>query len=85
MLMYAALGPRVCNLVRQTIINQHNRLSRGMETLPDQCCNLPPFQSDYSPIGRKFKIQVDGQEELEIYSTGQEQSTIALVGIHGKL
>jgi hypothetical protein len=56
-----------------------------METLPDQCCNLPPFQSDYSPIGRKFQIKVDGQEDLEIYSTGPEQSTFALVGIHGKL
>lgn len=56
-----------------------------METLPDQCCALPPFRSDYSPIGRRFKIKVDGQEDLEIYSTGPEESATVLVGIHGKL
>lgn len=82
--MYGELRPRLNTFMRWAIINQHNRYSDSVETLPDQCCTIPPFQSDYSPIGRKFKIKVEGQEELEIYSTGSVKSRIALLSVHGK-
>ena len=54
-----------------------------MTTLPEQCCILPPFQSDYNPIGRRFKINVGGQDDLEVYSTGQLDSSKVLIAIFG--
>ena len=54
-----------------------------MASLPEQCCTLPPFKSDYNPIGQRFKIKVEGQDELEVYSTGNVNSTTALVAIFG--
>jgi hypothetical protein len=54
-----------------------------MATLPEQCCTLPPFKSDYSPVGKRFSIQVDGQADLEIYSTGPEDAQTVIVAIYG--
>lgn len=54
-----------------------------MASLPEQCCNLPPFKTDYKPVGQRFKIKVGGQEDLEIYSTGPADATTALVAIFG--
>lgn len=54
-----------------------------MASLPEQCCTLPPFKTDYKPGGQRFKIKVEGQDDLEIYSTGPSEATTALVAIYG--
>jgi hypothetical protein len=56
-----------------------------MGSLPEQCCTLPPFKSDYQPVGEKFKIKVDGQSDLEIYTTGPSDAKTVLVGIYGMI
>ena len=54
-----------------------------MTSLPEQCCTLPPFKTDYKPVGERFMIKVEGQDELEIYSTGSSEAKVALVAIFG--
>ena len=50
----------------------------------DQCCTLPPFKSDYEPIGRRVAIKVEGKEDMEVYLTGPSSSSNkALVAIYG--
>jgi hypothetical protein len=51
-----------------------------MATLPEQCCTIPPFKSDYQPIGERFKL---GEEGLEVYTTGPKDAKTALVAIYG--
>lgn len=55
-----------------------------MTNLPEQCCTLPPFKSDYRPIGERTKIKV-GEKYFDLYITGPNDSKHALVCIHGKL
>lgn len=54
-----------------------------MTSLPEQCCTLPPFKTDYEPVGKRFMIKVEGQDELEVYSTGSSEAKTALVAIFG--
>jgi len=49
-----------------------------MASLSDQCCTLPPFKSDYEPLGQTIKL--DGG--LQMYTTGPKDARIALVGIY---
>ncbi|CZR51328.1 uncharacterized protein PAC_01203 [Phialocephala subalpina] len=48
----------------------------------EQCCTIPPFKSDYKPVGRTITLQVPGGEDLPVYVTGSEGAKIALVGIY---
>jgi hypothetical protein len=54
-----------------------------MASLPEQCCTLPPFKSDYQPVGERTKIKV-GEKDVDIYITGPNDSKNALIGLHGK-
>jgi hypothetical protein len=55
-------------------------------TNPDQCCTLPPFTSDYEPVGKEVTIPVEGKEDMSVYITGPSSpSTKALVAIYGTL
>lgn len=49
----------------------------------EQCCSLPPFTSDYSPVGEFVKLGVEGKEELEVYITGPKDARAALICIYG--
>jgi hypothetical protein len=49
----------------------------------EQCCSLPPFTSDYSPVGEFVKLGVEGKEELEVYITGPKNARAALICIYG--
>ena len=51
--------------------------------LNDQCCTLPPFKSDYTPIGKRFTLKVAGQDDLEVYETGDSNAKQVLVAVHG--
>ncbi|KAF2102917.1 alpha/beta-hydrolase [Rhizodiscina lignyota] len=48
----------------------------------EQCCTLPPFKSDYVPVGKRFTLQIEGQDDLEVYETGDPDAKQALVAIH---
>jgi hypothetical protein len=48
----------------------------------EQCCSLPPFTSDYSPVGEFVKLGVEGKEELEVYITGPKDARAALICIY---
>jgi hypothetical protein len=48
--------------------------------LPDQCCTLPPFKSDYVLVGKHIRIK---NGELDVYVTGPAEAQIALVCIYG--
>jgi hypothetical protein len=51
----------------------------------DACCTLPPFTSDYEPIGKRVMVKVEGREDMEVYLAGlsSSSSTKALVAIYG--
>ena len=49
----------------------------------EQCCSLPPFTSDYSPVGEFVKLGVEEKEELEVYITGPKDAGAALICIYG--
>jgi hypothetical protein len=51
--------------------------------LNEQCCSLPPFTSDYSPVGEFVKLGVEKKEELEVYITGPKDAQAALICIYG--
>lgn len=53
--------------------------------LPEQCCTLPPFVSNYEPVGRRFSIDVPEQEQLPLYETGNATAQTVLVGVHGRI
>jgi hypothetical protein len=51
----------------------------------EQCCTLPPFKSDYVPTGKTIQLQSDvSGQNLDVYLTGPEAATTALVAIYGK-
>jgi len=52
------------------------------DTLNEQCCTIPPFKSDYRPVGKTITLQVPGKEDLPVYVTGPEDSKTALIGIY---
>jgi hypothetical protein len=70
-------------------LNIHGTVALNMsatEQENDQCCTLPPFTSDYEPIGKKVTIKVEGKDDMEVYITGPSSpstSRKALVAIYG--
>ena len=54
-----------------------------MTSLPVQCCTLPPFESDYKPVGERVTIEVDGKD-VELYIAGPKDAKYASIGIHGE-
>ena len=50
----------------------------------DQCCTLPPFKSDYVPLGKHIKLPTNNSP-LDVYVTGpaEAQNNTALVCIYG--
>lgn len=50
--------------------------------LPDQCCTLPPFKSDYEPVGKHLALKSRDGTELDIYVTGRAETTVALVCVY---
>ena len=55
-----------------------------MASSDEQCCTIPPFKSDYVPIGKTISIQNIEGKELDVYITGPLEANIALVGIYGR-
>lgn len=53
------------------------------DTPNEQCCTIPPFKSDYNPVGKTITLKVRGGEDLPVYVTGPEGAKTALVGIYG--
>ncbi|OLY84539.1 putative AIM2 family protein [Smittium mucronatum] len=47
-------------------------------SLISQCCNTPPVQAEYTPIGEKFKLK----EDLECYISGSKDSKQAIIYIY---
>ncbi|KAE8444196.1 hypothetical protein EG329_000793 [Mollisiaceae sp. DMI_Dod_QoI] len=52
------------------------------DTPNEQCCTIPPFKSDYQPVGKTITLQVPGNEDLPVYVTGPADSKTALIGIY---
>jgi hypothetical protein len=53
----------------------------------EQCCTLPPFSSDYVPVGETIQLGIDSDvsgQKLDVYITGPADATTALVAIYGK-
>lgn len=55
-----------------------------MAQLPEQCCTLPPFTSDYTPTGTYFTISVpeNDQPDLRVYSAGPADASTVLVCVY---
>ncbi|OMJ27621.1 putative AIM2 family protein [Smittium culicis] len=43
-----------------------------------QCCDTPPVQAEYTPIGQKFNLK----DDLECYITGDKDSKAAIIYIY---
>jgi hypothetical protein len=54
-----------------------------MGSLPDQCCDIPPFKSNYVPIGKRITLDVAGKTPIEVYMTGPSDGTHAIIGLYG--
>jgi hypothetical protein len=54
-----------------------------MASLPDQCCDIPPFKSNYTPIGKRVMLDVEGRNPIEVYLTGPSDGTRAIIGLYG--
>ncbi|KAK4690387.1 hypothetical protein P7C71_g6389, partial [Lecanoromycetidae sp. Uapishka_2] len=50
-------------------------------SLPEQCCTLPPTKTAYTPLGRTTTIIVRGKS-FPLYTTGPQESKHILVGIY---
>ncbi|OAA58651.1 Dienelactone hydrolase [Niveomyces insectorum RCEF 264] len=53
-----------------------------MASLPEQCCTLPPFTSDYTATGTYFTVAVPGQTDLRVYAAGPADATTTIVCIY---
>ncbi|CAK7204858.1 hypothetical protein SEUCBS139899_007620 [Sporothrix eucalyptigena] len=54
------------------------------DQLPEQCCTLPPFTSDYTPTGSYFTIPVpdNKQPDLRVYSAGPTDAKTVIVCVY---
>ena len=55
-----------------------------MTSLNEQCCSIPPFKTEYVPIGNTISFINTEGKELDVYVTGPLDAKIALVGIYGR-
>lgn len=55
-----------------------------MAQLPEQCCTLPPFTSDYTPTGTYFTLPVpeNDQPDLPVYTAGPADAKTVLVCVY---
>ena len=53
-----------------------------MGSPPDQCCDIPPFKSNYKPIGKRIILDAEDKPPIEVYLTGPSDATRA-IGLYG--
>ena len=52
------------------------------DSLPPQCCTLPPLQSNYKPVGETLTIKGRDGQDLSIYTTGPKNAEYGLICIY---